>query len=252
MSALHISRLRTQNRALDYFVSHHSPLDPKLQTFIDSFPKFADDLYCSAEDEARYLLREKRYLLRLCTPNPLKRLARGIAAAVSGRKSKQRLLADCIFDLHLTAFFTVFMEHLGVADGASALVDALLYQASGSEPASPTEDEQAVSDATTENVRGVHKFVVARKTLAHLGDVEGWIFGREFSAIISGDPRDFLPASSVHTSSIYTRARARWHIRYLLFDVLPTDEEKQALQTLLKNVAEKNKDMIDRLGKAPL
>jgi hypothetical protein len=250
MSPPPISRLRTQNSALDYFVSRHSPIDPKLQTFIDSFPKFAYELYCGAEDEARYLLREKRYLLRLCTPNPLKRLARGIAATLRGR-SKQKLLADCIFDLHLTVFFTVFMEHLGDADGASALVDALLYQIRGYAKASPTQDEQAVSDATTENVRGVHKFVVARKTLAHLGDVEGWIFGREFSAIISGDPFDFIPVQSVQTSSIYTRVCAGWHLRYLLFGVLPTDEEQQALKAFFGDAEKRHQDMIDRLGRVP-
>ena len=244
MSARHISRLRTRNRALDYFIFRYSPIDPNLQAFINSLPKFADDLYCSAEDEARYLLRTY-------TPNPLTRFARGIAAAVSGGSTKQRLLADCIFDLHLTVFFTVFMEHLGNADSASALVDALLYQATGFEPASPTEDEEAVSDAATQNARGVHKFLVARKTMAHLGDVEGWIFGREFSAIISGGSRDIVNIASVHTTSIYTRARARLQIRYLLYGRLPTEEDKQALEAILRSGMKRAQDMSDRIGKVP-
>jgi hypothetical protein len=250
MSPPPVSRLRTQNRALDCFIFLYSPMDPKLQAFIDALPKNVYELYRSAEDEARYLLHEKRYLLRLCTPNLVKRLARAIAAAVSGGSSKQRLLADCIFDLHLTVFFTVFMEHLGDAAGASALVDALLYQVHGSAKASLTEEE-AVSDAATQNVRGIHKFQVARKTLAHLGDVEGWIFGREFSGIISGDPRDILPIASVHTSSLYTRARARLHIRYLLYGVPPSEEDKQALEAILRSGEKRAQDMMDRIGKIP-
>jgi hypothetical protein len=81
-------------------------MDPKLQAFINSLPKFADELYCSAEGEARTLLRGN-------APSPLTRLARGIAAALPGGSAKEKLLAYCIFDLHLTSFFAAFMEALG-------------------------------------------------------------------------------------------------------------------------------------------
>jgi hypothetical protein len=226
---------------LGYLVSRYSPMDPKLQALTDSLPKFGDELYSYAEDEARNLLRSP-------TLNPLKRVARGIAAAVSGGSAKQRLLVNCIFDLHLTVFSLVFMEHLGDSDSASALVDALLYQATGSEPASPAEDEEAVSDAVTQNVRGIHKFLVARKTMGHLGDVEGWIFGREFSAIVSGDSRDIAKIVSVSTFCLATRVYARWHIRYLLYGVMPTEEDKQALEVSLKNQVKNFQDMIDGLG----
>jgi hypothetical protein len=217
-------------------------MDPKLQAFINSLPKFADELYCSAEGEARNLLRGD-------APNPLTRLARGIAAALPGGSAKERLLAYCIFDLHLTSFFAAFMEHLGDVDSASALVDALLYQATGSEAGSPTEEE--LLDSVTQNVRGIQKFQAARKSMPHISDIEAWIFAREFSAIVSGEPKDISNIVSVSPFSLIARVRSRWHIRYLLYGVLPTEEEKQALEDAVRNRLEGTQDMIDGWKKFP-
>jgi hypothetical protein len=235
--------LRAGNSALECLLFLYSPMDPKLQALTDSLPKFGDELYRHALDEAGALLRSH-------TPNPLKRVAREIAAAVSGESTKQTLLANCIFDLHLTVFYLVFMEHLGDSGSALALVEALLYQANGSEPASPADDEKAVSDACTQDVRGINKFQVARKTMAHLGDVEAWIFGMEFSAIVSGEPKDIAKIVSVSTFCLATRVHARWRIRYLLYGVLPTEEDKEALAVGLRNQAKKFQDMIDGFGKS--
>lgn len=217
-------------------------MDPKLQAFIDSLPKFADELYCSAEKEARTLLRGN-------APNPLTRLVKGIAAALPGGSAKERLLVYCVFDLHLTSFFAVFMKHLGDADTASALVDALLYQATGFEADSLTEGQ--VLDAITQNVRGIQKFQAARKAMPHISDIEAWIFGREFSAIVSGEPKDIANILSVSPFSVIARVRARWHISYLLYGLLPTEEEKQALEDTLRNRLKRTQDMVDGWKKLP-
>jgi hypothetical protein len=125
----------------------------------------------------------------------------------------------------------------------------LLYQATGSEAGSPTEEE--LLDSVTQNVRGIQKFQAARKSMPHIGDIEAWIFGREFSAIVSGEPKDISNIVSVSPFSLIARVRSHWHIRYLLYGVLPTEEEKQALEDAVRNRLEGTQDMIDGWKKFP-
>jgi hypothetical protein len=167
MNAHQASGLRAGNRALNYLVSHY-PRGAKLQTVIDSLPKFADELYGDAREAACGLLRSH-------TPNPLARIARGIVAAVSGGGTKETALANCVFDLQLTAFFSEFTKYFGDNDVASVVVDALLYQATGFDAGSLTEEQLLF--AGTHEVRGIHKFQVARKSKPHIGDIEAWTFG---------------------------------------------------------------------------
>lgn len=240
MSAHHDSRLRAGNRALSYLISHYPTPDAKLKTIIDSLPKFAGELYDLAQGSARGFLRGH-------TPNPLTRIARDIAAAFLGASAKQTALANCIFDLQLTAVFTELSKHLDDADAASVVVDALLYQATGFEAGSPTEEELLF--AGTQNTRGIHKFQVARKSKPHIGDVEAWIFGKEFSAIVSDSPMNFAYVISVSPFSLVVRVRARWCIRYLLYGTLPTQEDEQALDAILKKQKKDLQEMVDKFPK---
>ncbi len=224
---------------MNYLVAHF-PQDAKLQTVVDSLPKFAGELYADAQEAARTLLRSH-------TPNPLTRIVRGIVAAVSGASAKQTALANCIFDLQLTVFFSEFSKHFGNNDVASVLVDALLYQATGFEAASPTEEQLLF--AGTHDVRGIHKFQVARKSKPHIGDIEAWTFGKEFSAIVSGSPMDIAYIVSASPFSLVARVRARWHIRNLLYGTLPTKEDEQALEAALKKQEKSLQEMIDGFPK---
>ena len=224
---------------MSYLVSHH-PQDAKLQAVVDSLPTFAGELYSDARKAARTLLRSH-------TPNPLTRFARGIAAVVSGASAKEIALANCIFDLQLTVFFSEFTKHFGDNDVASALVDALLYQATGFEAGSPAEEQLLF--AGTHDTRGIHKFQVARKSKPHIGDIEAWTFGKEFSAIVSGNPMDIAYIVSVSPFSLIARVRARWHIRYLLYSTPPTKEDEQALEAALKKQEKSLQEMIDGFPK---
>jgi len=165
-----------------------------------------------------------------------------IAAAVSGASGKKTALANCIFDLQLTVFFTELTQHLGDSDVASVLVDALLYQATGFEAVSPTEEQLLF--AGTHDTRGIHKFHIARKSKPHIGDIEPWTFGKEFSAIVSGSPMDIAYIVSVSPFSLVARVRAQWRIRYLLSGTLPTKEDEQALAAALKNQEKSLQEMI--------
>jgi len=239
MSEHQDSGLRAGNRALTYLVSHY-PQEAKLQTLIDSLPKFAGELYGEAREAARSLLRSH-------TPNPLTRIAGGIAAAFSGASAKKTALANCIFDLQLTVFFTELTKHLGDSDVASVLVDALLYQATGFEAGSPAEEQLLF--AGTHDTRGIHKFQIAHKSKPHIGDIEAWTFGKEFSAIVSGSPMDIAYIVSVSPFSLVARVRARWRIRYLLYGAHPTKEDEQALAAALKKQEKSLQEMIDGFRK---
>ena len=239
MSTQQAIGLRAGNRALSYLVPHY-PQDAKLQTVVDSLPTFAGELYGDAREAARTLLSSH-------TPNPLTRFARAIAAAVSGPSAKETALANCIFDLQLTVFFTEFSKHFGDNDVASVLVDALLYQATGFEAGSPTEEQLLF--AGTHDTRGIHKFQVARRSKPHIGDIEAWTFGKEFSAIVSGSPMDIAYIVSVSPFSLVARVRARWHIRYLLYGRPPTKEDEQALEAALKKQEKSLQEMIDGFPK---
>jgi hypothetical protein len=241
MSSEHNPTLRAGNKALDYLVAHYQPMDRKLRGLTDSLPRFADDLYRDAQYAATSLLRGH-------TPNRLVRAARSLAAVVSGgRSAKQTALANCLFDLQLTVFFAELKDYVSDNDLASVLVDALLYQATGFEAGSPTEDELLFQG--TQNTRGIHKFQVARKRTPHIGDIEAWTFGKEFGAIVSGSPLDIANIVSVSPFSLVVRVRARWQIRQLLYGTPPTKEDEEALDAALKKQEKGLQEMIEAFPK---
>jgi hypothetical protein len=240
MSNDYNSAMREGNKALSYLIAHYSPMDGKLQAVTDSLPKFADGLYRDAQGAARTLLRSN-------TPNPLVRTVKAIAAAVSGPSAKETALAKSIFDLQMTVFFTELKKHLGENDVASVLVDALLYQATGLEAGSTTEEELLSSG--TQNTRGIHKFQLARKSQPHIGDIEAWTFGKEYSAIISGNPLDLAYIVSASAFSLVARVRAQWRIRHFLYGTPPTKEDEQALEAALKKQKKSMQEMIDGFPK---
>jgi len=95
-----------------------------------------------------------------------------------GATSKQLLLARCIFDLFLLMYFDEVSEYCGNKEISSLLVDALLYEATGSEASASNEFE--VMFEGTQDSRGIHKFAVAQEKLAHIKDVGAWLFGRNW------------------------------------------------------------------------
>ena len=131
MSTGHELAVRSGNRALIYLFDHYQPFDEKVSNIVDSLPKLANGLYYDAKKEARILLRSNAL-------NPLVRVGRGLASIFSRADVKETALANSIFDLQLTVLFTELNHYLADNEIASLLVEALLYQANGSEAGSPT------------------------------------------------------------------------------------------------------------------
>ena len=233
--------LRAGNTALSYLDILY-PRDAKVQTVINLLPKLSGELYNDAQEAARLLLHSH-------APNLLARIGEGIAAAVSGASTKETALANSVFDLQLTVVFSEFADHFGDTDVAWLLVDALLYQATGFEADSPTNEQLLY--AGTHDTRGAQKFCIARKIKPHLEDVEGWIFGKEFSAIVTGSPLDLAYITSVAPSSVEMRVHARWIIRYVLHGTLPTEKDHQVLKSLLATWHEKRRAMIASWQQGP-
>lgn len=241
MSDHHIPKLRQGNKALDYLVTRYQPMDGKLRTLIDLFPKFGDGLYLDAQAAARDLLHNN-------TPNPLMRVARRLAAlGSSSRSTREIALANSIFDLQLTVFFTKVSKFVGDNEIASLLVDALVYQATGCEARSPSQDE--LLSLGTQDARGIHKFQLAHKIMPHIGDIEAWMFGKEFGAIVYESPMDIAYILSVSPFTLVARVRARWHIKYLLYGTPPTKQDEEALEVVLKKQKQDLQKMIDAFPK---
>jgi len=227
MTTEHTPELRRGNKALDYLLEHYQPMDPKLRYLTDSLPKVADSLYCDARGAARDLLRE-------FASNPAARAATALATLVSRSPSaKEAALADCVFDLELAEVFGDLSKEVGDNEVASLLVDALLYQANGSEPRSPTWDE--LHNLGTQNARGIHKYQLAHKEFPHIKDINGWVFGKEFSAII-GHWKEIAHVTVGAVSSFSIRFEARWHMRYLLHGTVPTTEEMDAALAIIRRL----------------
>jgi hypothetical protein len=237
MNSHHNRELRRGNKALDNLLTHYQPMDDKLRTLTDSLARLADGLYGYARKTARLLLRSH-------TPNPFVRAGRGLAGLVSGSSpTKETTLANCIFDLQLTVFFTETSKFLGNNETASVLVDALLYQATRCETDSPSWEE--LHDLGTQNTRGIQKYALARKDMPHIGDIEGWTFAKEFGAVVYGTTNNIANTLSIAPLSLVARVRARWIIRYVLWGTMPTKEDEEALQVLAKNDQKKLQELID-------
>jgi hypothetical protein len=234
------SQLRPGNRALAYLFAHHQPMDDKLKKLINDLPRIADGLYSYAQESAKNFLRGYG-------PNPLVRTGKGILAFFSGaRRSKAKALAMSIFDLQMTIVFGALSKHLDNRDIASVLVDALIFQATGFEAGTPTKEELLFLG--TQNTRGIHKFQLAHEKSPHIGDIEAWTFGKEFSAIESGSPLDFVNIVAVSSFALTMRVRASWLIRYFLYGTHPTKQDEESLKTALDKQKEDLKKLSDSMA----
>jgi hypothetical protein len=231
-------QLRPGNAALSHLVAHYSP-DAKLQKVIDSLPSFGVELYGEAQQEARKILSVDHR-------NQVARIVKRVVAAVSGASAKETALANSLFDLQLAVFFRELTEYVADEAIASLLTDALLYQATGFEAASATQEQ--ILHYGTHDTRGIEKFQMARKLMPHVQDIEGWVFGSEYSAIVSGRPKHFANVTEGTFFSLPRRVSARIHIRYLLYGTLPTKTEQEAMEQWVKDGIEILKKTSSQVG----
>lgn len=229
MDAAKQSRLRPGNKAFNHLIANYELEGTKTGKLVEVFPELATQLHRNAQKAARCLTAAE-------ASNTISRYVRAFVAVSSG---KQKLLENCIFDLMLTVCFQELCTYSEDKEVASVFVDALLYQATGSEPTSPTEMEFRFEG--THKARGLQKYVMARQQLKHIGDNVAWLFGKEVAAL-RGDPNDVADVVSVSSVSFLLRVHAKWIVRYFLYGTWPTEAERESLQ---KTLAKQEKELFE-------
>jgi hypothetical protein len=145
---------------------------------------------------------------------------------------RKDLLAYCIFDLELFAGFDEVVSFSGDAALASLYIDALLIRATGQMPCMEV-TEVEYRDEGTQMCRGIAKYSDAKKYFT-TGDPHGWLFGKEYSAIMTGSPSDIAYIGAVLPASIGLRAEGRWRTRYALTGQATTSDEREALAAIIR------------------
>lgn len=212
-------RLREGNRALNYALSQ--PLSTKAQRVIELIPRLANELYACARDGAKGLFRKNGGLRQRL----LNRIYRG---------AMETELANCIYDLQLTAVFSTLSQNIGDNEIASLIVDALLYQATGFEAAKVTNAGSLLFGS--EGIRGIHKYQFSGEDFTHIGDPVAWTFGKEYAMIVHNAPLDSAHIMSMAPVALEIRVTAPWIVNLVLYGKQPTKEDREKLRQSLENV----------------
>jgi hypothetical protein len=213
--------LRSGNKALDYIVSNYSDRGEKTQHLVKCLPRLAAVLSGEAQTTAETLLKSNDLWER-----------------ISGMFSNKReTLAECVFDLMLIPCFEEIVGYCGDNELASVFVDALLYQAAGHEPELPTETQ--ILSKGTHHAHGIAKYKVARDYIKNIPDLAGWLFGKEYAAIVGGRATDVAHILSIEPLTLLFRQHARWSVRYFLYGTLPSEDETKKLDFAVHNLLEK-------------
>lgn len=194
--------LRPGNRALDYILANY-PDSPAISHLMQSIPTFASLLRDQADETAEILLQSGTNL---------------VSRLLSKFNGKRKLLGDCIIDLMLVPCFEELAKYCGDNELASLFVDVIVFEATGCETGTPAEAE--VLDEGTQSVRGLSKYVLGRRLL-RVPDVEGWMFGKEYSALLTGSAKDLAHIASVHPITIQIRRDGKTAAEYCVYGILP-------------------------------
>lgn len=200
------SEPRAGNRALEYLRAHYSA-EPDLRDLVESLPMFGFVLRNDAKRQASDIWHE------LAGPG-LRLLGR-----ISG---KRKLLTNCVIDLMLTSCFSQILESRKDRELASLLADAAVYEITGYEAGKATESQ--VLDEGTQKVRGLSKYALGRKIL-QVGDVEGWVFGKECAALLSGRSKDIAHIMTVQPYAVRIRGVGELVARYWIYGIEVTEAD---------------------------
>jgi hypothetical protein len=231
LSSMDTVTLRPGNKALDYIVNNYSDRGEKFEYLVRYLPDFAALLSSEAKKTAEALSQRDNS-------------GETIDQIFSG---KSGALADCVLDLMLVPCFGEIAGYCGENELASAFVDALLYQATGHEPGLPTESE--VRDEGTHRTHGIAKYQIARRYISSVADLEGWIFGKEYAAIVENDAKDLARIMAVAPLTLAYRQCARWSVRYFLYGTLPSEDEQQKLNSAVEGSFKAMAQVFTRVGR---
>ena len=222
--------LRSGNKALDYIVNNYSDRDEKAEHLVKCLPSLAALLYREAYETSEMLLKQEN-------------LRERIGQMFSDKRST---LADCVFDLMLVPCFEETTRYCGDHELASVFVDALLYQATGRETELPTASQ--ILAEGTHHTHGIAKYQTAREHITSISDLAGWTFGKEYSVIVGEKVADLARIMAVTPLTLLFRQHARWNVKYFLYGTLPSDEERQNLDSAVHDLFEKTRQAFKQAG----
>lgn len=221
-------KLRAGNCALDYIRAHYT-LSSELADLVDCLPPLAFVLRNQAKREASELWDG----------------GAGLTLRLFGKVSgKYRLLTNCIIDLMLVPCFNEMFKSGKDEKLTSLLVDAALYEATGCEAGTPTESE--ILDEGTQRVRGVSKYALGRKYL-RVADVEGWMFGKEYAALMTGNPKDLPYIVAVRPYTVRIRGVGKLIAKYWLYGTEFAETDLERVSRRVDDARKKLRQTIERL-----
>jgi hypothetical protein len=144
--------------------------------------------------------------------------------------ASRELLTACVLDLEMAYAFQSVREHTGDSALSSCYIDAVIFQATGNEASDyPSEMQYRVEG--TQACRGIGKYQRAKNHFS-VADHDGWLFGKEYSAIATGSALDVALISGIQPLTLLIRIRdGKWLTRYLLTGQLPSDDEQAQLNS---------------------
>jgi hypothetical protein len=213
--------LRAGNGALEYLLSNYRERGDKFTKALECFPDLADTLFQKAQFLTDTFLKPRTVRER-------------IQRAFSDRRN---MLSMCVFDLMLASCFSQISEYSDDNKFSSAFIDALLYQATGFEAGDDPTEEQ-IRHEGTHHTRGIAKYKVASNYISpeSVPDLDGWILGKEYSAIVSGSNADYVRIMTVVPLAILIRAEATWDVGYFLYGTLPSKDQREKVDSLVSDL----------------
>ncbi|MEO6785956.1 MAG: hypothetical protein ABI318_07455 [Chthoniobacteraceae bacterium] len=174
---------RSDNIPFNYIAEHYSIEDPKVRLLVGAFSTIAAELMDIVGKGSLKLIRDF-----------------GLDRSVDTHQ-----LSLCIFDLLLTVYFQETTAYCENGDLASALTDALLYEATGCLPGTPTKIE--LMTGQTCHLRGLPKNQMGSREWSAIPDTAGWLFAAEFAAF-QGQFKNIGTTVAVHPFTIGVRKLA--------------------------------------------
>jgi hypothetical protein len=197
------ARRRRRNRARNFIESSYAQ-HGATKHLVSVLPELAKALYCEAERAADAMLESEV------------------------RPGARRLLTECVFDLELGRAFDVVAQYTKDAGLASCFIDALVFEATRKESSVAPTETQYVAEGT-QACRGIAKYSKAKHHFKRIPDATAWLFGKEYSAIMSGSAMDFAYILAAAPMTLLVRAEGGWLTRYFLTGARPTQEEREAI-----------------------
>ena len=213
------SRFRNKNAVWNPALEHIRSLPQNSVTtkLITALPSLADALHHEAKKQAETL------------------------------RSSDALLAECLLDLELVGGFDRIVGFTNDNDLASIYVDAIIFCATNKNPGG-IPDEMEFKATGTEQYHGIAKYSLAAKYFK-VGDPIAWLFGKEYSKIVTGSPNDLAYVAPVWPLTLTARQKGAWITEYALTGRAPSKEERESFSALLDQSIKNLDQLVNSLQK---